>query len=82
VRALVKDAFGAPIPDAEVQIRFFMPQMTGMAQVDVRAPLRAEGGGVYAGEVELPIAWSFATTVTVRRGGQVVGAAETTVTAR
>jgi RND family efflux transporter MFP subunit len=82
VRALVKDASGAPIADADVEIRFFMPQMAGMAQVDVRAPLKAQGGGAYAGDVELPIAWSFATTVIVRRAGQVVGTAETTVTAR
>jgi hypothetical protein len=82
VRALVKDAAGAPIADAEVQVRFFMPQMTGMAQVDVRAPLRAQTGGMYAGEVELPIPWSFATTVTVRRNGRLLGEAETTVTAR
>jgi hypothetical protein len=32
--------------------------------------------------VDLPIAWSFATTLTVVKGGQVVGTAETTVTAR
>ncbi len=82
VSAVVKDAASQPIPDADVEVRFFMPQMTGMAQVDVRAALRAQGDGVYAGEVELPIAWSFATTITVRRGGQVVGTAETTVTSR
>jgi RND family efflux transporter MFP subunit len=82
VRALVKDAAGAPIADADVEIRFFMPQMAGMAQVDVRAPLKVQGSGMYAGDVELPIAWSFATTVTVRRAGQVIGTAETTVTSR
>jgi len=82
VRVRVADASGQPITGAEVEVRFFMPQMIGMAQVDVRASLREAGGGEYAGEVELPIAWSFATTVTVRRGGEVAGTAETTVTAR
>jgi membrane fusion protein, copper/silver efflux system len=82
VRAVVKDASGQRIADADVDIRLFMPQMTGMAQVDVRAPLRTEGGGVYSGDVEIPIAWTFATTVTVRKGGQLVGSGETTITSR
>lgn len=82
VRVAVMDPAGQPIVGAQVDLRFFMPQMTGMAQVDVRASLREVGVGEYAGEVELPIAWSFATTVTVRKAGTVVGTAETTVTAR
>jgi Cu(I)/Ag(I) efflux system membrane fusion protein len=82
VHAVVKDASGQPIADAEVEVRLFMPQMAGMAQVDVRAPLRPEGGGVYSGEVDIPIAWSFETTLTVHRGGQVLGTAETTITSR
>ncbi len=82
VRIKVADASGQPIAGAEVEVRFFMPRMTGMAQVDVRAALRESTPGQYEGEVELPIAWSFATTVTVRKGGAVVGVAETTVTAR
>lgn len=82
VRVKVKDAQGQPIGDADVDIRFFMPQMASMAQVDVNAKLRPAGNGEYVGEVELPIAWSFATTVTVRKAGQVVGTAETTITSR
>jgi len=82
VRVKMADASSQPIAGAEVEMRFFMPQMTGMAQVDVRAALREVAPGEYAGDVELPIAWSFATTVTARKGGQVVGTAETTVTAR
>ncbi len=82
VRALIKDASGQPIPDAVVDIRLFMPQMTGMAQVDVRASLKPTGGGVYVGEVEIPIAWSFDTTLTVRKAGQLLGTAEVTITSR
>lgn len=82
VRVMVKDAEGHPIARADVDLRMFMPQMTGMAEVDVRAKLHPAGNGEYSGEVELPIAWSFATTITVRQGGQVVGTAETTVTSR
>jgi len=82
VRAVIKDASGRPIPDAEVGIRLFMPQMAGMAQVDVRGSLKPAGGGAYEGEVEIPIAWSFDTTLTVRKGGQVLGTAQTTITSR
>lgn len=82
IRAVIKDASGQPVTDAEVAIRLFMPQMAGMAQVDVRGSLKAAGGGVYEGEVEIPIAWSFDTTLTVRKGGQVVGTAQTTITSR
>jgi hypothetical protein len=59
-----------------------MPQMSGMAQIDVRARLKPSGGGVYVGEIEVPIAWSFDTTLTVRKAGQVLGTAETTITSR
>ena len=82
IRALIKDASGQPITDAEVDIRLFMPQMAGMAQVDVRSSLKTEGGGAYVGEVEIPIAWSFDTTITVRKGGQVLGTTQTTITSR
>jgi membrane fusion protein, copper/silver efflux system len=82
VHATIKDASGQAIPDADVEIRLFMPQMAGMAQVDVRAPLKSAGGGVYVGDVDIPIAWSFETTITVRKGGQVVGTAQTTITSR
>jgi Cu(I)/Ag(I) efflux system membrane fusion protein len=82
LRVKLKDAQGLPITDAEVDIRFFMPQMIGMAEVNVKAALRATGNGEYTGEIELPSAWSFATTITVRKGGQVVGTVETTVTSR
>jgi hypothetical protein len=82
VGVMVKDAKGQPITGADVEIRMFMPQMIGMSEVNVKAALRATGNGEYTGEIELPIAWSFATTITVRKGGQVVGTAETTVTSR
>lgn len=82
IRAVIKDASGQPVTDAEVAIRLFMPQMAGMAQVDVRGSLKPAGGGAYVGEVDIPIAWSFDTTLTVRKGGQVLGTAQTTITSR
>ena len=82
IRAVIKDASSQPIADADVDIRLFMPQMTGMAQIEVRARLNPSGDGVYVGEIEIPIAWSFDTTLTVRRAGQILGTAETTITSR
>jgi Cu(I)/Ag(I) efflux system membrane fusion protein len=82
IRVSVADAAGRAIDDAEVGVRLFMPQMIGMAAVDVRTNLRPVGMGEYAGEIEIPIAWTFSTTVIVRRAGQVIGTAETSITAR
>ncbi len=82
VHVKVADGSGQAISGADVSIRFFMPQMMGMAQLDVKGGLREVAPGQYAGAVDLPIAWSFATTVTVVKAGEVVGTAETTVTAR
>jgi len=53
-----------------------------MAQVDVKARLQPAGHGLYTGDVEIPIAWTFSTTITVRKQDQVIGTAETSITAR
>lgn len=82
VRVRVFDAEGRPIGGAEADIRLFMPAMPGMAAVDLRAPLRPAGEGEYVGEIDLPVAWSFAATITLRRSGRVIGTAETTLTVR
>jgi len=59
-----------------------MPQMGAMAPMEAKATLKHEGGGRYEGEIDIPMAWSWETTVTVRKGGQVLGTAMTTITAR
>ncbi len=78
----VADPAGKPIEDAEVEVRLFMPQMGAMAPMEAKATLKHEGGGRYEGEVDIPMAWSWETTVTVRKGGQVLGTAMATITAR
>ena len=82
VHVSVVDGDGRPIDDAEVDIRLFMPQMIGMAEVDVKSRLRPAGHGLYMGEVEIPLAWTFSTTITARKAGQVIGTVETSITAR
>jgi hypothetical protein len=40
------------------------------------------GNGVYSGQIEFQMAWTWQTTVTVKRNGTVVGIAQTNITAR
>jgi hypothetical protein len=80
--AKVLDAAGQPLSGAEVEVRLFMPQMGAMAPMEAKATLRETGGGQYTGDVEIPMAWSWDATVTVRKAGQVVGTTQTTITAR
>jgi hypothetical protein len=82
VRVKVADPSGQPITDAEVEVRIFMPQMGAMAPMEAKSTLAPEGGGRYAGEIDIPMAWTWETTVTVRKGGQVLGRTMTSITAR
>jgi RND family efflux transporter MFP subunit len=82
VRAKVMDPSGQPIDDAEAEVRIFMPQMGSMAPMEAKAVLRPVGDGVYEGELDIPMAWTWTTTITVRKGGKVVGTADTSITAR
>ena len=78
----MKDAAGKPIEDAEVQIGLFMPQMGNMPPMSSDAALKPEGGGIYSGTIQFLMAWTWETTVTVKKDGQVIGTAKTTITAR
>lgn len=82
IRVTVTDPGGRPVDDAQVDVRLFMPAMVNMAQVDRRETLRRVGAGEYACEIEIPMAWTYSTTVTVRRAGATIGTAETGLTAR
>jgi Cu(I)/Ag(I) efflux system membrane fusion protein len=82
IRLLVKDASGNPITGAQVDVGLFMPQMGAMAPMSSKATLMESGQGVYTGQIEFLMAWTWQTTVTVRKNGAVVGVAETSVTAR
>jgi len=81
MRLLVKDANGKPITDAQVDVALFMPQMGSMAPMRSKATLSEVGNGVYTGEIEIQMAWTWQTTVTVQKNGSVVGVARTSVTA-
>jgi hypothetical protein len=82
VRVAVHDASGQPVDDVQVEIRLFMPQMGNMAPMNSKASLQSSGGGQYTGTVDVPMAWTWQTTITVKRGDQVIGTKQLNLTAR
>ena len=82
VRVKVADPQGQPVTGADVEVRIFMSQMGSMAPMEAKAVLQPESAGQYAGEIEIPMAWTWETTVTVRKAGQVMGTTRTSITAR
>jgi hypothetical protein len=82
IRLLVKDASGKPISGAQVEVALLMPQMGSMAPMSSKATLTEVGNGVYTGQIEFLMAWTWQATVTVRKNGNVIGVAQTNITAR
>jgi hypothetical protein len=82
IRLLVRDANGKPITGAQVDVGLSMPQMGAMPPMSSKATLSESGDGVYTGQIEFPMAWTWQTTVTVRKNGNVIGVAQTSITAR
>lgn len=82
VRLLVKDAEGKPIEGAEVNLTVSMPQMGAMPPMSSQGTLRHIGNGVYEGQIEIVMAWTWQTRVTVSKNGNLIGSAELTITAR
>ena len=79
---LVKDASGKPITGAQVDLGLFMPQMGTMPPMSSKGALTEVGNGIYQGSIEVLMAWTWQTTVTVHKNGAVVGIAQTTITSR
>ena len=82
IRLMAKDPQGNPIPDGEIEVSLFMPQMGSMAPMRSSAKLMPLGSGEYGGEIEIPMAWTWETTVTAKKNGKVIGSARTSITAR
>ncbi|MGH7450352.1 MAG: FixH family protein [bacterium] len=82
VRVTIKDPSGNPVTDAEVDMRLFMPQMGNMAPMSSTATLKHAGDGEYTGEIEFQMAWTWETTITVKKDGQMIGSMQTNITAR
>jgi len=82
LRLRARDAAGNAIADSEVEVTLFMPQMGSMAPMRSTAKLQPMGNGEYAGQVDVPMAWTWETTVTAKKDGKVIGSARTSITAR
>jgi RND family efflux transporter MFP subunit len=84
LEAIVKDASGKPIDDADVTVQFFMPAMPTMNMPAMRseAKLSPAGGGAYRGMGQVMMAGRWDATVTVVRGGQRLGSKQLPVVAR
>jgi len=65
---------GKPTTGAQVSVTFAIPAMPamGMASQHAAATLTDKGNGDYEGSVQLPSGGTWATTVTVQRGGQTI----------
>jgi hypothetical protein len=75
---------GVPVTDAEVAVEFYMPAMPSMNMAEMRnsVPLKHESGGRYTGAGRMMMAGRWDATVTVTRGGQVIGSEKLPVTAK
>ena len=82
VHLVVRNASGNPVDGAEVEMKLFMPQMGSMAPMTSRATLKSAGGGMYLGAIDFPMAWTWQTTFTVRKRGEVLGVVQTNLMAR
>jgi RND family efflux transporter MFP subunit len=82
IRLAVRDPSGNPLSDAEVEVSLFMPQMGSMAPMSSKATLRPMKPGEYQGEIDIPMAWTWQTTVSVKKGNKLMGSIQTTLTAR
>ncbi|MFY9225302.1 MAG: efflux RND transporter periplasmic adaptor subunit [Blastocatellia bacterium] len=82
IRLSVKDASGSPVTDGDVDVTLFMPQMGSMAPMSSSAKLKSINNGEYSGEIDFPMAWTWQTTITVKKAGQSLGSTQTNITAR
>ena len=79
---VVRDATGQPIEGADVEVTLFMPQMGSMPPMSAKAVLKHQGQGQYSGAIDVPMAWTWQTTVMVKKDGKTLGTVETSLTAR
>jgi RND family efflux transporter MFP subunit len=82
--AVIKDASGKSVDDADVSVQLFMPAMPTMNMPAMRNESRLSpvGGGVYRGSGQVMMAGRWDATVTVMRRGQRLGTKQLPVVAR
>jgi Cu(I)/Ag(I) efflux system membrane fusion protein/cobalt-zinc-cadmium efflux system membrane fusion protein len=82
-RVRLTDTQGKPISNANVAVVFHMAAMPamGMAAMATKSELDPTGPGAYSGSGTLESGGTWQVTITVRRGGAVLGAKQMNVTA-
>lgn len=65
VEVAVKDASGAPVEGAEVEVGYVMPAMGSMQEMRGSADVKDAGEGLYRGSFDLPMAGSWTLEVSV-----------------
>jgi hypothetical protein len=82
--AVIKDANGKSVDDADVSVQLFMPAMPTMNMPAMRNESRLSpvGRGVYRGSGQVMMAGRWDATVTVMRRGQRLGTKQLPVVAR
>ncbi|MBZ5683285.1 MAG: efflux RND transporter periplasmic adaptor subunit [Acidobacteriia bacterium] len=69
----VQDAAGKPVTDAQVQATLFMPAMPAMGMAEMReTAVLGWKGSDYEGRIKVPTPGTWAVTVEVTRGGQLL----------
>ena len=73
---------GKQLSGSQVVVNFFMPAMPqmGMAAMHASATLQDQGGGSYAGNLEVPMSGTWQVTVNVTRNGQVLATKKLSLT--
>jgi hypothetical protein len=80
--AMVKDAAGKPVTDAEVTAMFFMAKMGAMPEMKNNVTLKHEKEGRYVGTGQVMMAGKWDVTVSVKRAGKEIGSKKFPVTAQ
>jgi nitrogen fixation protein FixH len=84
VEAVVKQADGKPVTDANVAVTFRMPAMPSMnmPEMHTTTELSHSGDGRYVGTSKLSMAGTWNVTVTVSRDGAQIGSSRSSVIAK
>ena len=73
---------GKPVTGSQVTIALFMPAMPqmGMAAMHATATLSEQSTGAYQGSLDIPMAGTWQTTITVTRAGKTIATERLTLT--
>ena len=84
IEVTVRDATGAPLKDAAVEVRFYMAAMPTMSMPEMQSifPTAHVANGLYRGTGRLVMGGSWEVTVTVSRAGSRLARKKFTVVAK